>query len=423
MRPELIKLLAVAGALRDRELRVRAMALTYTSLFALVPALVVAFSVVQAFTGMERLWVRVHEFLLENLAVGARTAVAPHLDEFVRNAHATSAGIVGGALLVWSAVSLFSQVERAVNDLWAVHKRRPLVSTLLTYWAGLTLGPLLLAGSLALGHAFQARLGASPAGQLGAGIASLALTCTFFSVFYLIIPATKVRPRPAAIGGLTAGLAWEIAKAIYAFAVARFFHYHAVYGSLAAVPIFLLWIFVSWTIFLFGARVAFVAQHARALVHAHPSDQTAAGRELLAARTLREIALAYRAGAPPPEPAELADRLSALAEPVREALGALRQAGLLVEAAGGGFVPGRPLDRITLAEVRRAISGPAPQADPGSVRLGQALLESERASAAALGAVTIAELCDEAAPPLEPAPADQKPQQGGQALAGSSRGA
>ncbi len=416
MRASLFQLLSVASALRDRELRVRAMALTYTSLFALVPALVVAFSVVQAFTGMERLWIRVHEFLLENLAVGARAAVAPHLDEFVKNAHATSAGLVGGALLVWSALSLFHQVERAVNDIWRVRRRRPLVPSLLVYWAGITLGPLLLAASLALGHGVMARVGASPARELGAGLASVVLTCTVFTVFYLIIPATKVRARPAAVGGLVAGIAWEAAKALYTVAVARFFHYHAVYGSIAAVPIFLLWLFLSWTIFLFGARVTFVVQHARALAHAHPSDLTAAGRELLAARILREIGLAHRAGAAPPEPAELADRLASLAEPVREALTALRAGGLVLETARGGYVPGRPLDRITLADVRRATAGPVPQPDPEWARLGRAISDAERAASAGLATVTIADLCEESSP----GPAGQP---GGQAVGIRSPGA
>ena len=92
-------------ALHGDGLRMRAMALTYISLFAIVPAIVVAFSVVQAFTGMDALWRGIHGFLLDNLAVGARKSIEPYLDRFVRNAHATSAGVVGGALLVFSAVS------------------------------------------------------------------------------------------------------------------------------------------------------------------------------------------------------------------------------------------------------------------------------------------------------------------------------
>ena len=94
---------AVQTALRmlgGEIVQLRAMALTYISLFALVPGLVVAFSVVQAFTGMERISTRLHEFLIENLAVGARATIEPYLDRFVQNAHFTSAGLVGGALLV-----------------------------------------------------------------------------------------------------------------------------------------------------------------------------------------------------------------------------------------------------------------------------------------------------------------------------------
>src|SRR6266496_5633047 len=84
---------SVQTALRVIEgesVRLRAMALTYISLFALVPGLVVAFSVVQAFTGMDRIASRLHEFLIDNLAVGARTTIEPYLDRFVQNAHVTS---------------------------------------------------------------------------------------------------------------------------------------------------------------------------------------------------------------------------------------------------------------------------------------------------------------------------------------------
>ena len=79
-------------ALTVTDVRLRAMALTYISLFAIVPALVVAFSVVQAFTGTEAMWRTVHGFLLDHLAVGARTSIEAHLDRFVQDAHATSAG-------------------------------------------------------------------------------------------------------------------------------------------------------------------------------------------------------------------------------------------------------------------------------------------------------------------------------------------
>ena len=168
---------AASRALHGESVRLRAMALTYLSLFALVPALVVAFSVVQAFTGMERISERVNEFLFENLAVGARATIEPYLKAFVQNAHVTSAGLVGGALLVWSAVSLFSNVDRALNDIWGIRRRRSLASQAVTYWVGLTLGPLLLAGSVMVGSSTRSFLASTGMREalVGRGFANLGL--------------------------------------------------------------------------------------------------------------------------------------------------------------------------------------------------------------------------------------------------------
>lgn len=378
-------------------LRLRAMALTYLSLFALVPALVVAFSVVRAFAGTDALWRGIHGYLLDNLAVGARASIEPFLDRFVKNAHATSAGLVGGALLVLSAVSLFGHVERAVNGIWGVRRARPLPQRALLYWTGLTLGPLLLAGSLTLGHAVGAVLKAAPVGLFLVRAAAVLMSCLLFGAGYLFLPVTRVRPWAAAVGGLVAGLAWEVAKALYTLAVARFFRYHAIYGSVAAIPIFLLWLYVSWTLVLFGARVAFVAQHARIILAGHPpaGQGTALGRELLGARVMLEIAAAFRAGARPPDAAEVALRIGTFAEPVRDIAAVLRARGLALEVAGGGLVPGRPLEQISLADVRSAIAGDPPAADasPADALLSSILAGAEGAAASALARRSLAELC------------------------------
>jgi membrane protein len=390
------------GALRGDGLRLRAMALTYISLFAIVPALVVAFSVVQAFTGMDALWSGIHGFLLDNLAVGARRSIEPYLDRFVRNAHATSAGVVGGALLVFSAVSLFGYVERAVNEIWTVRRSRPLAQRALIYWTGLTLGPFLLAGSLALGHAVGTFLGGATVGQLLARVAAVLLSCVLFGTLYLFVPATRVRLHAAATGGVVAGIAWEVAKGLYTFAVARFFRYHAIYGSVAAIPIFLLWLYVSWTLVLFGARVSFVVQHARVLLRGHPPEGqgTPLGRELLAARAMLEVALTYRDGLAPPDPGDVALRIETFGEPVREILGVLRAKQLVLEVAGGGLVPARPLDQITLADVRRAISGSPPSilGTSAEALVSGILAAAEGAAAEALESRTYADLCARVAP-------------------------
>jgi membrane protein len=387
---------AIATAIRFIEgenVRLRAMALTYISLFALVPALVVAFSVVQAFTGMERIAARVNEFLFENLAVGARATLEPYLSRFVQNAHVTSAGIVGGALLVWSAVSLLSNVDGAVNQIWAVRRRRTLKEQAVIYWVGLTLGPLLLAASAMAGHKTQQFLAGTGVAFLATG-ASAVLTCAFFAMVYVIIPNTKVTLRAAALGGLVAGVAWEVAKWGYTIAVARIFRYQAIYGSLAAIPIFLLWLYLSWAILLFGARLAYLVQYASVLIQGAPHPGSKIGREILAGRVMLAIARAYDEGLGAPDGGELATKLALDAEDAGDAIGALRQGGLVVAVAEGGLVPARPLERITLEDVRNAVGGAEGREARGGGVVGELVSGAEDEAAARLASVTFRELCD-----------------------------
>ncbi|BDG04355.1 YhjD/YihY/BrkB family envelope integrity protein [Anaeromyxobacter oryzae] len=378
--------------IEGESVRLRAMALTYISLFALVPALVVAFSVVQAFTGTERIAERVHEFLFENLAVGAQATIGPYLERFIRNAHATSAGLVGGAILVWSAVTLFSNVERAVNDVWGIKRRRSISQQAVIYWVGLTLGPLLLAASVTLGAATRSFF-ANTGVQALAVLASTLLTCTFFAVLFQIVPNTRVRLSAAAAGGLVAGVAWELAKFGYTFAVARIFRYHAIYGSVAAVPIFLFWLFVSWTILLFGARLAYVVQYASSLIGSMDGGSRAT-REILAGQALLMIARAYDEERVAPDSGEVAGRLRATAEQAGEALSALRQQGLVIALADGGLVPSRTLEKITLLDVRRAVAGRDPVLASGAGVLAGIVKGIEDRAASELAAVTYRALCD-----------------------------
>jgi membrane protein len=379
-------------ALQGERLQLRAMALTYVSLVALVPGLLVAFTVLQAFAGRD--WIRSHvdDFLLENFAVGARATLQGYLEGLAKSSHAAGAGLVGAALLAFTAVNLFAGVERALNDIWAVHRRRPRAQQLTVYWAGLTVGPLILAGSLGLGYQAREWLGGS---AMVARAGSLLLTCIFFAVLYFIVPATRVKALPAALGGVVAGLAWEAAKFAYAWAVAHLFRFQAVYGSLAAVLIFLVWLYVSWTIFLFGARLAFVLQHVKALVHAHRGESTPLARELLAGQVMLEVALAYDRGAPPPDPGDVAARLDMLAEPVREMVDALRQMGLVHDVAGGGLVPSRPLGQLTLGDLRRVSVGRSPEvpAETEGRLLAGLLSGAENLAQGRLAETTFEELC------------------------------
>lgn len=378
--------------LQGETVQLRAMALTYISLFALVPGLVVAFSVVQAFTGMQRISDRLHEFLISNLAVGARATIEPYLDRFIHNTHVTSAGLVGGALLIWSSVSLFQNVDRAVNDIWGVRRRRSITQQAIIYWVGITLGPLLLASSVMLGYTTRSYLANTRLGFLG-GVAGALLTCTFFAIVYLLVPNTKVRLRNAVAGALVAGVAWELAKWGYTSFVTKSVRTHAIYGSVAAVPIFLLWLYLSWAILLFGARLAFVFQYASALIHGVHTESRM-GKEILAGRALLEVARAFDTGGAPPDPDEVANQLGAAADDVSEVLGALKGAGVVVSLADGGLVPGRPLEKITLLDVRLALAGRAPPPAPSAGVVAAVVKGVEDEAAERLGDITVRTLCD-----------------------------
>ncbi|HEY6105332.1 MAG TPA: YhjD/YihY/BrkB family envelope integrity protein, partial [Anaeromyxobacteraceae bacterium] len=223
---------------------------------------------------------------------------------------------------------------------------------------------------------------------------SVLLTCLLFAVAYLTVPVTRVRPVPAAVGGAVAGLAWEAAKWGYGYAVGHLFRFQAVYGSIAAILVFLFWIYLSWMLLLFGARLAFVLQHARALVLSPEAAESPAARELAAARVMLEVARAHDLGRPPPDPDDLADELDVTVQAAEEVAALLRSSGLAVEVAGGGLAPARPLDRISLADVRGLVAGERGAArGDGAALLAEVLGGAEALAGSRLADATFAELC------------------------------
>src|SRR5512137_2259855 len=173
----LAALRAGAAAFRGEGLRLRAMALTYISIFSLLPAMMVTVSMVRSFPDLDRVRVELQDYLVSNLAVGARDKVSAYLDQYVFGASAMTPGLLGFALLLFSAVALLAQVEHAVNAIWAVRHTRPRLQRWLTYWAALTVGPLIMAGSIALALDAHESLGAPRVVGQAAGVA---LTYAFF---------------------------------------------------------------------------------------------------------------------------------------------------------------------------------------------------------------------------------------------------
>ena len=232
-----------------------AAALTYMSLFALVPLMTVIYtmaSAVPAFQGLEE---NIQAFLFENLMPDTNSEIQDYLSDFSRQAkNLTGFGI---AFLVVTAVLMLRNIEKAFNHIWRTRENRSAVSSFLLYWAVLGLAPLSI--GLALGistylNAFAERFG--DLDLLGVGammlkMAPLLLSTAGFSFLYLAVPNCRVPYKHALIGGFAAALAFNIARSLFTTMVAGS-SYTLIYGAFAAVPLFLLWIYLSWNIVLMG---------------------------------------------------------------------------------------------------------------------------------------------------------------------------
>lgn len=282
-----LRLVLQAGRqlLRDRA-TLMASAITYRTVFALVPVLIVSLVVLRFFLGTDAisdaLDALLKQFGMSDLSLGEASAegggpatVADWLQDIVTRAEGINfgaIGAVGGLLLIYAAVSMLIQIETCFNIIYAAPAGRKIATRLTTYWTMLTLGPLGVIASLTLGR----RLGAAlePLGGFAAGTVDATLgvgiSWLILLVAYLLIPNTKVKLRPAAIGALLAALLWELAKQAFRSYLGFSTGYAALYGSLGLVPVFFLWVFVTWLIVLLGLEVTRSLQILGDPLHADP---------------------------------------------------------------------------------------------------------------------------------------------------------
>ncbi|MCW5603450.1 MAG: YihY family inner membrane protein [Burkholderiales bacterium] len=248
----------VAGRLyHDRYLQT-ASSLTFTTLLSIVPLITVAFTLISAFPALDAVVSGLGEFVLGNLLPESVDIIAIHASQFTENAaKLTAAGIV---FLVVTSLMTMATIERAFNDIWRVSRQRSLFQRMLIYWTLLTVGPVLIGASLSL-TSWLVGLSLGLVGDIpGAGVALLktvpiVLTALALALLYLTMPNRRVKLVDALFGGLLAGLVFEAMKQGFAFYITQFPAYTLVYGAFASVPIFLLWIYLSWLVVLFGGVV------------------------------------------------------------------------------------------------------------------------------------------------------------------------
>lgn len=248
----------VVARLRAAEMGRTAAALSFTSVLGLVPLLTVAFVYVARYPLFEQWLDALERFLLRHLLPASSSMVRGYLIEFT--AKAAKLQGLGIAFVVVTAVLLVATVEREINAIWGAGAARSWWRRLIVLALGLVAGPLLIGAAVySTTWMIEASLPqlrfTSRALPYVAHVVAVAITALGFALLYGLMPSRRVRLRPAALGGAFAALSFEAAKQLFGVYIARVPAYQLVYGALAVLPLFLIWIYVSWVVVLVGAAL------------------------------------------------------------------------------------------------------------------------------------------------------------------------
>ena len=232
-----------------------AASLGYTSLLAMIPLLAVAFGIISAFPVFDQWSQKLQGFIFENFLPATGEQIVPYIDTFLDSISGLT--LPGTIMLIFTALMLMVRIEVALNRIWRVDRNRTVLNRVVMYWAVLTLGPILIGAALALSAqkvlGVLGMEGGIPPGVHRIGI--FFLTWLVFSLFFVLVPNRKVRIKHALIGAFLSTVLFEVAKSLFVAFVSNA-NYKVIYGALATVPIFLFWLYIVWTVVLFGASLA-----------------------------------------------------------------------------------------------------------------------------------------------------------------------
>jgi membrane protein len=369
-----------------------AAALTYRTIFGLVPLLMVSMLAFRLFGDMDAAARELQEAAYSffnyqvDLTRPEATAFKTELDKKIFEVVRTVSGLnfetigaLGALLLIWAALGLLVSFENAANRIYRAPRGRSWPLRIGIYWTVLTLGPVLMLLVLYAAQFWLSRAAALPfvgplfalLGQFG----SLAGSFLALVLLYKLMPNTQVRWRPALSGAFVAAALWDVSKWAFGLYVSRALPYLKLYGAIGLVPLFLFWMYLNWLIVLFGLEIAFILQAMRGRVFESPDTRGALKSSdpqwllpLVAA-----IARASRNGQPASRQG-LAEELHLRLESVAELLCVLEDEGLVVQvtktgSADVGLMLAQPPELIPLARVvalaSRYTLGDRPREGPG----------------------------------------------------------
>lgn len=356
----------------------RASALTYATMLAIVPLLAFAFAILKGLGVQNKL----EPIIIENLAVGSE-AVVTQIFQYINNTNVARLGTAGLILLLMTVLALLSNIEKSFNHIWHVGETRSIMRRFSDYFSVIAFGPLLIVAAISMTATLETMTLVQE--LRGTQVVGDLITFSFktlpyvamwvaFTFLLLFMPNIRVRVPAAVVGGIFGGTLWQISQLLYVDFQVGVARYNAIYGTMAALPIFMVWMYISWLIVLLGVEVTYAVQNLD-----HIGREIRGKRAYLYQRDfgalavlLASVRLFYR-GETAINRHQIADRLELSESQVREFIDQLINRHLLVrveiEEEVYGYQPARSPDQMKVSDVLKELRGTLPvgQDDEGVV--------------------------------------------------------
>jgi len=297
------------------------------------------------------------------VSISAQKEAAKSIHEFVENTRSGTLGMIGMLLLVYVAIRMLASIEGTFNDIWGVTRGRNWLWRIVLYWAVISLGPVAIVGALGLAGGphlksvenFATRM--PFVGSLIFQFLPLLVLWLAFALVYLVVPNTKVKFSAACVGGIVGGSLWHLNNLFGFLYVSRFVTNFKIYGSLGLVPVFMIGIYFSWLILLFGAQVSYAFQNRKVYLQDKLAENVnQRGREFIALRLMTGIGQRFQRGLPPVSAEEISIELGIPSRLAQQILQTLLAARLVTETGTeGAYVPARPLESINAHQILQAL--------------------------------------------------------------------
>jgi membrane protein len=348
---------------REDNLSLRASALTFYSILSAVPVFAILFGIARGFDFEQNLQTQLFDQFPEH-----KDALSTIFNFANATLNETKKGWVAGigvAILFWSVIKVLGSIEASFNDIWKIPRGRSIFRKFADYLAIVLICPLTLivSGSLTLFLTtqvadFAARMeiidALSPAFLLALKSVSLVLVIAMFSFLYIVMPNTRVRLKPALIGGLVAGAAFQLMQVGYVHLQIGVSRYDAVYGSFAALPLLLIWLQLSWFIVLLGAELAYAVQNVDTFDYTVENYRLSTrARRLLSLLLARNVVRSFVANQPAPSTHDLARQTGMPFGLVQRLCNDFVEAGIFARVvqsdnADPGYQPARDSNTLTV---------------------------------------------------------------------------